>query len=237
LDVVPLDICGTVLGSPYLYDRNAIFYREDNKYQLTKDGKEYIVRAHQKKLNLSLINSGQMKRIVNVSKRYLLMVAKAKDTVGIDTFKDCDTKLKDALAIIVSNYDEIFQVLKGLPPKRQVEHEIQLQQDVPLPNIGMYRLLVLENAEIKKQVQELVEQGVIRPSASPCGSPTILVPKKDGTWHMCMDFRALNKITGKNRYPLPRIDDLLDQLKHAVYFTMLDLISGYHKVRVAEQDI
>jgi outer membrane receptor for Fe3+-dicitrate len=72
LDVVPLDICGIVLGSPYLYDRKEIFYREDNKYQLTKDGKEYIVRAHQKKLNLSLINSGKMKRIVNVSKRYLL---------------------------------------------------------------------------------------------------------------------------------------------------------------------
>jgi hypothetical protein len=237
LDVVPLDICGIVLGSPYLYDRKAIFYREDNKYQLTKDGKEYIVRAHQKKLNLSLINSGQMKRIVNVSKRYLLMVVKAKDTVGIDTFKDCDAKLKDDLVRIVSDYDELFQVPKGLPPKRQVEHEIQLQQDVPLPNIGMYRLSVLENAEIKKQVQELVEQGVIRPSASPCGSPIILVPKKDGTWRMCVDFRALNKITVKNRYPLPRIDDLLDQLKHAVYFTKLDLRSGYHQIRVVEQDI
>lgn len=70
LDVAPLDICGIILGSPYLYDRKAIFYREDNKYQLTKDGKEYVVRAHQKKLNLSLTNSGQMKRIVNVSKRY-----------------------------------------------------------------------------------------------------------------------------------------------------------------------
>ena len=124
--MVPLDICGIVLGSPYFYNRKAIFYHEDNKYQLTKDGKEYIVRAHQKKLNLSLINSGQMKRIVNVSKRYLLMVVKAKDIVGIDTFKDCDTKLKDDLVRIVSDYDELFQVPKGLPPKRQVEHEIQL---------------------------------------------------------------------------------------------------------------
>jgi hypothetical protein len=96
---------------------------------------------------------------------------------------------------VVSDYDDIFQVLKGLPPKRQVEHEIQLQQDVPLPNIGMYRLSILENAEINKQVQELIEQGVIRPSASPCGSPIILVPKKDGTWRMRVDFQALNKIT------------------------------------------
>jgi hypothetical protein len=91
-----------------------------------------------------------MKRIVNVSKRYLLMVVKTKNTIGIDTFKDCDTNLKDDLVRIVSYYDEIFQVPKGLPPKRQVEHGIQLQQDVPLPNIGMYKLSVLENAEIKK---------------------------------------------------------------------------------------
>jgi hypothetical protein len=165
------------------------------------------------------------------------MVVKAKDIVGIDTFKDCDTKLKDDLVRIVSEYDDIFQVPKGLPPKRKFEHEIQLQQDAPLPNIGMYRLLVLENAQTKKQVQELVEQGVIRTSASPCGSPIILVPKKYGTWHMCVDFRDLNKITVKNHYPLPHIDDLLDQLKNVVYFTKLDLRSGYHQIRVVEHDI
>jgi hypothetical protein len=98
-------------------------------------------------------------------------------------------------------------------------------------------LSALENAEIKKQVQELLEKGFIRPSTSPCGSPIVLVRKKDGSWRMCIDYRALNKITIKNRYPLPRIDDLLDQLKEVVYFTKLDLHSGYHQVRVAaEQD-
>jgi len=100
----------------------------------------------------------------------------------------------------------------------------------------MYRLSALENVEIKKQVQELLQKGFIRPSTSPCGSPIILVRKKDGSWRMCIDYRALNKITIKNRYPLPRIDDLLDQLKEAVYFSKLDLHSGYHQVRVAEQD-
>jgi hypothetical protein len=115
-------------------------------------------------------------------------------------------------------------------------HEINLQQDAPLPNIGMYMLSALENAEIKKQVQELLKKGFIRPSTSPCGSPIILVRKKDGSWRMCIDYQALNKITIKNRYPLPRIDDLLDQLKEAVYFSKLDLHSGYHQVRVAEQD-
>ena len=76
-------------------------------------------------------------------------------------------------------------------------------------------------------------KGFIKPSTSPCGSPIILVRKKDGSWTMCIDYRALNKITIKNCYPLPHIDDLLDQLKEAVYFSKLDLHSGYHQVRVA----
>jgi len=100
----------------------------------------------------------------------------------------------------------------------------------------MYRLSALENAEIKKQIQELLDKGFIRPSTSPCGSPIVLGRKKDGSWRMCIDYRALNKIMIKNSYPLPCIDDLLDQLKEVVYFSKLDLRSGYHQVRVLEQD-
>jgi hypothetical protein len=92
----------------------------------------------------------------------------------------------------------------------------------------MYRMSVVEMTKIKKQVQGLLDQGVIRPNSSPYGSLIMMVPKKDGTWRMCVNFRALNKITVKSRYPLPCIDDLLDQLKNVVYFTKLDLCSGYH---------
>ena len=237
LDVVPLDICGVVLGSPYLYDRKAIFYREENKYLLVKDGIEFIIRAHREKNNLSLVTAGQMKRLVNSSKSFVLMVVKAKEKENEMAFETCDLKHKDELVKIVSHFDDVFQDPQGLPPKRGVQHEIQLLQDAPLPNIKMYRLSVVENEEIKRQVMELLAQGIIRPSTSPCGSPIILVPKKDGTWRMCVDFRALNKITIKNRYPLPRIDDLLDQLRNAIYFTKLDLRSGYHQVRIAEGDV
>jgi hypothetical protein len=236
LDVIPLDICGIVLGSPYLYDRRAIFHRHENKYHLFKNGVEYIVRAHTKKMNLSLVNAGQMKRLVNASKNFVLLMIKPKDNVEKEVFQGCDAKLKSDLYEVVNQYDEMFQEPKGLPPRRGIQHEIQLQQDCPLPNIGMYRMSVMENAEIKKQIQELLDKGVIMPSTSPCGSPIVLVPKKDGTWRMCVDFRALNKITVKNRYPLPRIDDLLDQLKDAKYFTKLDLRSGYHQIRIVEGD-
>jgi hypothetical protein len=96
---------------------------------------------------------------------------------------------------------------------------------------------VAEMTEIKKkQVQGLLDQGVIWPNSSPCGSPIVMAPKKDDTWRMCVNYRALNKITVKNRYPLPRINDFLDQLKNVVCFTKLDLRDGYCQIRVAEQD-
>jgi hypothetical protein len=229
LDVIPLDICGIMLGSPYLYDRKAIFHRHENKYHLFKDGVEYIFRAHTKKMNLSLINAGQMKRLVNASKNFVLLMIKPKEDIETEAFQGCDTKLKSDLFEVVTQYDEMFKEPKGLPPKRGIQHEIQLQQDCPLPNIGMYRMSVMENAEIKKQIQELLDKGVIVPSSSPCGSPIVLVPKKDGTWRMCVDFRALKKITVKNHYPLSRIDDLLDQLKDASNYAM-GFLQQFHLV-------
>ena len=124
-----------------------------------------------------------------------------------------------------------------MPPKREIQHEIQLQQDCPLPNIRMYHMSIMENSKIKRQIKEMLDKGIIRPSTSPCSSPIVLIPKKDWNWLMCVDFRALNKITVKNCYPLPRIDDFLDQLKEANFFTKLDLQSGYHQVRLAESAI
>ena len=95
----------------------------------------------------------------------------------------------------------------------------------------------LENAKIKNKIQKFLEKRVIRPSTSPCGYLVVLVPKKHGTWHICVYFRALNKIMTKNPYPLPHIDDFLDQLKDVVCFTKLDLSSNYHQIRIAEGDI
>ena len=127
LDVVPLDICGIVLGSPYLYDRKAVFFRHENKYHLTKNGVEYIVRAHSMKANTSLVSAGQMKRLINTNKRYMLMVVRAKDAEASDAFKGCDPSHKNAMIDSVANCDEIFQEPTGFPPKREIQHEIHLQ--------------------------------------------------------------------------------------------------------------
>lgn len=150
LDVVPLDICGIVLGRQYLYDRKAIFYCHEKKYHLFKDGVEYIVRAHHKNVNLSLVSVVHMKRLVNASKNFVMLMIKAKDTAEYEAFTRCDSKFKHELVEVVNTYDKMFQEPKGFPPKRGIHHEIHLQQDAPHPNIGMYKMSVLENTKIKK---------------------------------------------------------------------------------------
>ena len=100
-----------------------------------------------------------------------------------------------------------------------------------------YRLAPTEMAELKAQLEELADKGYIRPSASPWGAPVLFVKKKDGSLRLCIDYRELNRATVKNRYPLPRIDDLLDQLHGAVVFSKIDLRSGYHQLRVRPTDI
>jgi hypothetical protein len=108
LDVVQLDICVIVLGSPYLYDRKLVFFQHENKYHLTKGGVEYIVRSHNMRVNTTLVSAGQMKRLINTNKRYVLMIVREKDVGTSDAFQGCDPSHKNELIDIVSKYDDIF---------------------------------------------------------------------------------------------------------------------------------
>jgi hypothetical protein len=116
LDVVPLNICGIVSGSPYLYDRKEVFFHPDKKYHLTKWGVGYIIRVHNMSVNKTLVSAGKMKRLINTNKRYVLMVVKEKDVGTSDAFQGCDPSHKNELTDIVSKYDDIFQELDGLNP-------------------------------------------------------------------------------------------------------------------------
>ena len=140
---------------------------------------------------------------------------------------------------LLKNNEDIFpeELPKGRPPTRAVEHSIELAEGAEPANRPPYRFSPKEQAEMEAQIKELLAQGFIRPSYSPYGAPVLFVPKKDGRWRMCVDYRALNKDTIKDKYPLPRIDDLLDRLGRARYFTKLDLASGYHQIGVKECDI
>jgi hypothetical protein len=132
----------------------------------------------------------------------------------------------------MEEYSDIFSSATGVPLHCQVKHPIDLTPDAPLPNGSVYRRSLLENEEIKRHIQELIHKGHIRPSSSPCGSPFVLVQKKYGTWRLFIDYRVLNKIKVRNRYPIPRIEDLLDQLMGEKYFSKIDLKSGYHQVPI-----
>jgi hypothetical protein len=138
---------------------------------------------------------------------------------------------------VMEEYKDIFTSPAGVPLHFQVKHPIDLTLGVSLPNGPIYWCSVLENEEIKRQIQELLKKGHIQPSSSPCGSPIVLVQKKDGTWRLCIDYRALNKITVWNRYPIPWIDDLLNQIKGEKYFSKIDLKSGYHQVPIEPSDV
>nr|BAH80025.1 putative retrotransposon protein [Oryza sativa Indica Group] len=139
---------------------------------------------------------------------------------------------------IVQDYPDVFpEDLPGMPPKRDIEFRIDLVPGTNPIHKRPYRMAANELAEVKKQVDDLLQKGYIRPSTSPWGAPVIFVEKKDHTQRMCVDYRALNEVTIKNKYPLPRIDDLFDQLEGATVFSKIDLRSGYHQLRIREEDI
>nr|CAD1839448.1 unnamed protein product [Ananas comosus var. bracteatus] len=237
-EVVPLNISNLIFGSLYLWDRDVTFFRRPQQYQFIKDGQKFLFTTEPLSTTVDLVTACQAKRTINACQKFALPVIRpviAEEANSKILSLPCK-KNTDDVAKLIGEHQDLFQEVRGLPPKRAVEHEIQLINDAPLPNLGMYRNSVVENEKIKRQVTELLESGAIKPSSPPCGSPIVLVPKKDDGWRMCIDYRALNKITIKNQYPLPRIDDLLDQLKHARYFTKLDLKSDYHQVRIQEDD-
>ncbi|KAL0561469.1 hypothetical protein IC582_001897 [Cucumis melo] len=139
---------------------------------------------------------------------------------------------------VVRDYPDVFpEELPGLPPHREVEFAIELEPGTVPISRAPYRMAPAELKELKVQLQELLDKGFIRPSVSPWGAPVLFVKKKDGSMRLCIDYRELNKVTVKNRYPLPRIDDLFDQLQGATVFSKIDLRSGYHQLRIKGEDV
>ena len=239
-DVVDMDVGHILLGRPWIYDHNVTILGRENICSFIHKGKKVTLKPLQPKL----VNQS------TPSKNEKSQVSKSK-ALHVVTIKEFMKEVEDAaiyvLAIresgrfsnmevppmvrpILEKYQDVFpdDLPNELPPLRDIQHAIDFVPGSTLPNLPHYRMNPTEHAELKRQVDELLAKGFIQESLSPCAVPALLTPKKDGTWRMCIDSRAINKITVKYRFPIPRLDDMLDMMTGATIFSKIDLKSGYH---------
>nr|CAD1829916.1 unnamed protein product [Ananas comosus var. bracteatus] len=139
---------------------------------------------------------------------------------------------------VLGEFEDVMpqELPKRLPPRREVDHAIELEPGAKPPAKAPYRMAPPELEELQHQLKDLLDAGFIRPSKAPYGAPVLFQRKSDGSLRLCIDYRALNKVTVKSKYPIPLVADLFDQLGGAKFFTKLDLRSGYYQVRIAEDD-
>jgi len=168
----------------------------------------------------------------------LHQLADNKDLADTDSAVDSE-KVAMETNRLLSEYSDRFppDLPKTVPPDRDVDHHIELVPGSLPPSRPMYRMSPTELDELKRQLDDLLSKGLIRPSKSSYGAPVLLTKKKDGGWRFCVDYRALNAITVKNKYPLPRIDELFDRLQGAKYFSKIDLRCGYWQIKVWSDDV
>jgi len=153
-----------------------------------------------------------------------------------DKWLDLPENMEPELVMLLHNYRSTFNVPTELPPSRTHNHAIPLIKDSKPVKVRPYRYPHSQKHQIETMVQEMLAACIITPSMSPFSSPIILVKKKDGTWRFCTDYNALNAITIKDNFPIPTVDELIDELYGSNYFSKLDLRSGYHQLLVAEDD-
>ncbi len=238
-----------ILGQDWLQaDRSNLSYDGDNVLSFQYMDKTYFVPQESTLVQdlaspgIAWLNANAVLRALSdpkVNENAFLVWVRDVDDFSDGIFMASEqTPMEPALKALIDDYSDIFsnEPPVGLP-KGHTVHAIPLQNEGQTVYRHMHRLGPKEKEEVHKQVADLLQRGLIRPSTSPFGSPVLFVPKPDGTQRMCIDYRELNKITIKKRYPMPRIDDLFDRLQGAKYFSSLDLMSGCHQIKIKETDI
>ena len=237
-----------ILGKPWLTDTNPHVDWRANVVIVSDGGKLHRLATPSSASSASafpIISALQVKRAHRKGSDVFIGLVRdaaadsdATGIVDLSLSHIADPAYHAQVDALLHKYNHLFATPSGLPPNRPgVDFEIRLEPGSKPPVRPTYRMSVPELQEVRRQLEELTELGFIRPSTSPYGAPVLFVRKKDGTLRMCIDYRALNKITIKNRYPLPRIDELLDQLHGSTIWSSLDCASGYHQVRMQEDSI
>ncbi|CAA7034520.1 unnamed protein product [Microthlaspi erraticum] len=250
-DIMPMDVCHLLLGRPWQYDRRTCHDGFSNTYTFSFDDKR-ITLTPTKDVSSSSSTPAESSptpppatsgsKVMLLNKSEFFTELRSSECVYVLVNAPTQDKflceVPHAFQTLISEFKDVFpdELPEGLPPLRDIQHHIDFAPEATLPNRPHYRMSPMEHDELRRQVEELLSKGYLRESLSPCAVPTLLIPKKDGTWRMCVDSRAINKITIRYRFPIPRLDDLLDQIGNASIFTKLDLKSGYHQIRIRPGD-
>ncbi|KAI0507351.1 hypothetical protein KFK09_013473 [Dendrobium nobile] len=242
-DVLEMDVCHLILGRPWQFDVGTHYDGRANVYSLDWKGKKLrllpgstnspsLDKDYSKRAAIHFVSGHNLVRDwKEQAPLFALLITEPNQSHPLQEVSPDVSKL-------LEQYRDVMpEVLPAeLPPLRSIQHQIDLVPGGTLPNLPHYRLKPKEQAIVQELVDDLLKRQMIQVSLSPCAVPALLVPKKDGNWRMCVHSRAINKITVKYRFPMPRVDELLDQLIGSTVFSKLDLRSGYHQVRIRPGD-
>jgi len=227
-----------ILGEDWLRKHKAIMDFGEQKCSVFQHGERHVLSCPPTGTNKHLeadsflLSATQVARLCRQGESPRMFSIIVRATPG-----DENPSISPGIKSLLEEFRGVTEPRTTLPPHRNVAHTIPLEPGHKPPFRPIYRLSPVELDEVEKQVTELLKHGLIEPSSSPFGAPVLFVTKKDGSLRMCIDYRGLNKITIKNKYPLPRTDQLLDSLSGAKVFSSLDLQSGYHQIRIPDEDV
>ena len=232
--ICEMDDIDVVLGLTFLEAYNGVFKGKKRELVVQSDGKEFVLPLTKSSEafggRLNFISARELSE-----KCYMLVMRAGEAGDGVAEKVELVPKCVED---VLKRYQDVMpeDLPNELSPRREVDHKMEVKSGTEPPSKAPYRLSQKEVEELKSQLDELLAKGYIRQSKSPYGAPVLFGEKKDGKLRLYVDYRALNKVTVKNSYPLPRIDDLFDRLAGAKYFSRIDLRSGYHQIRIAQGD-
>nr|GEW99599.1 RNA-directed DNA polymerase [Tanacetum cinerariifolium] len=236
-DVIPMDACHVLLGRPWLFDRQVMHDGYPNTYSFNHNNKK-IVLTLMSPVTTSTKHPQPLSTLLKAEEQEYYSIIDFI-LMGLDETEDNPPLTPNPyIQSLLQSYNHVFpaEIPSGLPLLRTIQHKIDFLPGSVLPNKPAYHSNPQQTDEMRKQVDVLLQKGLIRKLLSPCVVSTILVPKKNGEWRMCMDSRSTNKITIKYRFLIPRLNNLLDELYGATVFSKVDLRSGYHQIRIYEGD-
>lgn len=233
--VIPLGGCDMVLGVQWLATLGNIQWNFKDLTMMFEQGRKKVMLRGSQNSIVQWLPSKQLEKASKHENAELcsMMLYVYPNALFNMNASNNSVEVKSML----DKYEDVFAMPTALPPKRSHDHKIPLIAGANPVNIRPYRHPPNQKDAIELMVKELLDAGVIRASHSPFSSPIVMVKKKDGSWRMCVDYRQLNKSTVKDKFPIPVIEELIDELQGAQVFSKLDLRSGYHQIRMCDEDI